>query len=181
MLQSKFAFAYGLPLGVGLALGGTVMLASLPALAAPDPIFDPAFEEISASALTNQALRLPAVVPTEVELHLLVIETDDTIVLRLDTAPDCLTEECFGIMIATTSAERPNWPPTDESLIAVDLGDGVQGYNYPGTDGSVGSVEWIQGESFYSLAYQTELFTTEEAIAMATSMASEPPINSVPE
>ena len=180
MLQSRITFTYGLALNLGLVLAGSAMLSPLSALAAPDPIFAPMLEEISASALANNPLRLPAVVPTDVELYPFVIETDTVIMLRLDTAPNCTADDCFGIAIATTHAENLNWPPTRDSLISVDLGNGVQGYNYPGTSGVVGSVEWIQDDSFYSLGYKTDLFTAEEALAMATSMVSEPPISRMP-
>ncbi|MEO0457237.1 MAG: hypothetical protein AAF152_11755 [Cyanobacteria bacterium P01_A01_bin.114] len=73
------------------------------------------------------------------------------------------------------TAEPPYWPPPgDGTLTPVDLGGGIQGYASEG--GGFGAVQWVQDSSLYALSYKTDLFSFEDAIAMATSMVSEPPV-----
>ena len=111
MLQSRITFTYGLALNLGLVLAGSAMLSPLSALAAPDPIFAPMLEEISASALANNPLRLPAVVPTDVELYPFVIETDTVIMLRLDTAPNCTADDCLWHRDCNNPCRKPQLAP----------------------------------------------------------------------
>ncbi|NER85016.1 MAG: hypothetical protein F6K42_37015, partial [Leptolyngbya sp. SIO1D8] len=39
-----------------------------------------------------------------------------------------------------------------------------------------GSVQWVQDDSLYALSYRKDIFTSEGAIAMATSMVGESPL-----
>ena len=121
MFQSRKSLTYGLQIGIGLALGGSTLLATFPALATPDPIFEPMLEEISAAAVASNPIRLPASVPTDVALYPSVIQNFGMLILRLDTTPDCEASACLGMGIAIAAAP-PYWPPEDEELTAVDLG-----------------------------------------------------------
>ena len=177
MFQSRKSLTYGLQIGIGLALGGSTLLATFPALATPDPIFEPMLEEISAAAVASNPIRLPASVPTDVALYPSVIQNFGMLILRLDTTPDCEASACLGMGIAIAAAP-PYWPPEDEELTAVDLGNDIQGY--ANVSDGFGSIQWIQDRTIYALSYQVNVFSSVEAIAMATSMVNDPPIPHVP-
>ena len=92
----------------------------------------------------------------------------------LDTEPSCEDADCTALVVMTQSEAPPLWPfigvnPFD----TVDLADGVRAHFYE-RDG-MASWQWVQDDAFYMLTYSQEHFSREEAIAMATSMATEPP------
>ena len=179
MFLISMPFEHGFKFGVSLGVGICSMLGTSVALAAPAPVFSSVLEEISPSATTVHPVRLPTTVPSDIELHPSIFQDplpDGLFMLRLDTEPDCSAIDCVAMGIVIT-AESPNWPPEDKQLTAVELGNGIQGYEVVSSVGGLGfgSVQWTQDESLYALSYKLDIFTTEDAIAMAASMASEPP------
>lgn len=172
MFSTKMACNCLFKLGLGLGVGLSNVFAILPVLAAPAPVFEPILDELSTSA---RPVRLPTFVPSDVELYPFVRQHFGILILNLGVTPNCEASSCMGLNIATTP-EPSYWPPPeDDSLTPVDLGNGIQGYSTGG--GGFGSVQWIQGGSLYALTYKMELFSSEDAIAMAISMASEPPVS----
>ena len=99
-------------------------------------------------------------------------------ILSVGVTPECKAESCLGFNIVTAS-EPSSWPPPEEDrllpLTSVVLGNGIQGYYAEA--GGFGRVEWIQDGWLYTLIYRQELFSYEDAMAMATSMTSEPPVS----
>lgn len=174
MFSVKRGFNQIFKFGVGLGLGvSSRLLVGLPVLAAPAPVFEPILEDLSTAPIAHP-IRLPNSVPSDVELYPSATQHFGILVLRLVTAPDCEDVSCLGLNIAVT-AEPPYWPPPgDDTLTPVGLGNDIQGYSSEG--GGFGAVQWVQDGSLYALSYKMDMFSLEDAIAMATSMVSEPPV-----
>ena len=157
----------GFKLAMGLGLGLGSVLATTMALAAPAPVFEPILDDIAG----DRTVRLPTTVPSDVELYPSVMEHFGMVILYLSPEPDCDDSACRVLTIIKT-VEPPYWPPENEDPNAtVDLGNDVQGYSW-GNQG-IGSVQWIQDGWLYALGYDEAIFSEAEAIAMATSMASQ--------
>ena len=159
---------------VGVVIGSVFAIA--PAFAAPDSVFDPILDELATSAAP---IRLPSMVPADVELHPLSREVYPGLnILDLGTQPECRAESCLGLKIVTVAEPGP-WPaPEDQRLIPlteVVFANDVQGY-FSAADG-FGSLEWMQDDSLYILIYSENMFSYENAIAMANSMIDESPIS----
>ena len=176
MFSTKMAcnclFKLGLSLGVGLSN----VFAIMPVLAAPAPLFEPILDEL---ATATELVRLPAFVPADVELYPFIRQRYPGLhILNVGVTPECKAESCLGFNIVTAS-EPSSWPPPEEDrllpLTSVVLGNGIQGYYAEA--GGFGRVEWIQDGWLYTLIYRQELFSYEDAMAMATSMTSEPPVS----
>ena len=177
MVLSIEAFKYIYRLGVVVGISVSSVLTISPVWAAPASVFDPILEAI-ATLGTSQPIRLPSFVPSEVELYPSVMRHFDIAMVRLDTIPECDDSSCIGLH--ATTVEPAYWPPLgDDTLTTVSMGDSVQGYSSEG--GGFGSVQWTQGGSLYALSYNQELFSFEDAIAMATAMVSEVPVNNLSE
>ena len=166
-------------IGVGLGLGiGNLLTATL-AWAAPASVFEPILEDLAATAPAERLVRLPAAVPSDVELHPTAFEHYGMVIVRLDTTVECNDASCMGVSIVV--AEEPDgWPAMyDEELTPIVLGNDIQGY---AVEGEVSSgMMWVQDGSLYAFSYQTALFSSEDALAMANSMVSQPPITNAPQ
>lgn len=155
---------------IGLSMS-TVLVTS-PVLGAPAPIFEPILDEVSTDNLAIPALRIPAAVPTDVELYPSVMP--EAGVLFLNTEPDCDAIECTALAITAQSEPPPLWPFIGANpMKSVELADGVQAHFWE--RGGMASLQWIQDDSLYILSYSQSIFSEDAAIAMATSMATEPP------
>ena len=169
----KMACNQFLKLGlVGLGVG---MFAATSALAAPAPLFEPILDELATSKFP---VRLPTAVPADVALYPSVRQIRaDIHILTVGVTPDCTGERCLGFNIVTIPEPGP-WPAADNRLTPITpvvLGNGIQGYSAEAR--GFASVEWMQDGSLYILNYRTTLLSTEDAIAMATSMVTEPPVS----
>ncbi|MGD1854186.1 MAG: hypothetical protein ACFB2W_08025 [Leptolyngbyaceae cyanobacterium] len=157
----------------------TNIFATAPALGAPSPIFEAILDELPTSTFT---VRLPAVVPTDVELYPVIQQTrPDILVLNVDTTPECAATRCIGFNIITIP--KPNaWPAPENRLTPITpviLGSsGIQAYTSEAR--GLASVEWMQDGSLYMLIYNTDLLSAEDAISMANSMTTEPPVSQAP-
>lgn len=155
-------------LAISLGLGVSGVLVTTVALATPAPVFEPILDDV---LQTGSPLRIPTAIPTDIELY---PSTPGGSVIFLNTEPNCEDIECTALVVATEPAAPPLWPfigvnPFD----TIDLADGVRAHFYE-RDG-MASWQWVQDDAFFVLTYSQELFSREEAIAMATSMATEPP------
>ena len=160
---------------LGLCLGVMSVFTISPAFAAPDPVFDPVLDELATS---TAPIRLPSLVSTDVELHPFARELyPGAHILAMRTQPECRAERCLGLQIVTVAEPGP-WPaPEDQRLTpltGVVLGDGIQGYSSEA--GGFGSVEWMQDGALYIMIYSEDIFSFENAIAMANSMIGELPV-----
>lgn len=161
---------------LGLGVGISNIVAVMPALASPAPIFEPILDELETS---NFAVRLPTSVPTDAELHPFIRNKHPGLhILTVGTTPECSGERCLAFNIVTIP-EPNTWPTPEENrltpLTPITLGNGIQGYTAEAR--GFASVEWMQDGSLYILNYSTDLLSFEDAIAMATSMATEPPVS----
>ena len=178
--MSSINMAYNQLFKLGLGLGAGIIsniFVISPILAAPAPVFEPVLDELSTA---TEFVRLPTFVPADVELYPSIRRQYPGLhILNVDVKPECKAESCLGLNIVTTS-EPINWPPPENErltpLTPVVLGNGIQGYSAEAR--GFGSIQWMQDGSLYMLNYNVELFSFEDAIAMATSMASEPPVSS---
>ena len=166
---------------IGLSVGGVVstVFAIAPAFAVPAPVFDPVLDELATS---TAPIRLPSLVSTDVELHPVARELyPGAHILAMRTQPECRAERCLGFQIVTVAEPGP-WPaPADQRLTpltGVVLGDGIQAYSSKA--GGFGSVEWMQDGALYIMIYSENIFSLEDAIAMATSMVTEPLVSEMP-
>ncbi|WP_152532049.1 hypothetical protein [Leptolyngbya sp. Heron Island J] len=159
---------------IGLGMGNIV--AGMPALAAPAPVFEPMIDELATSKFE---IRLPTSIPADVELYPFSRPIHPGIhILTVGTTPECSGERCLAFNIVTIP-EPNTWPTPEENrltpLTPIVLGNGIQGYTAEAR--GFASVEWMQDGTLYILNYSTELLSFEDAIAMATSMAIEPPVS----
>ncbi|MEL6901089.1 MAG: hypothetical protein AAFP07_09080 [Cyanobacteria bacterium J06606_4] len=145
----------------------------------PAPVFAPVLEEIATSPTLDRPIRLPTAVPTDDALYPSYMQHFGIVIVRLDTTSDCDDSSCLGLNIAAVAApaDWPPPPPGEVALTEVDLGDCIRGYSYE--EGEFGAVQWIQEGSLYALSYRQDLFSADDAIAMATSMVSGPPVTNV--
>ncbi|NER85066.1 MAG: hypothetical protein F6K42_37295, partial [Leptolyngbya sp. SIO1D8] len=170
MLPDRTSFEHGVQLSISLGVGISTAFVAPTALATPAAVFEPILNEISEVAPANLPVRLPTTVPAAVELHPSIIQDPliyDIFMLRLDTKPSCDASDCLGMGIAITDIPS-NWAMLNEGLTEVDLGNEIQGYLSESE--AFGSVQWVQDDSLYALSYRKDIFTSEGAIAMATSM-----------
>ncbi|WP_458789355.1 hypothetical protein [Adonisia turfae] len=172
-IDGKQLFKLGL---LGLGVGICNIVAEMPALASPAPIFEPVLDELTTS---NFAVRLPTSIPTDVELHPFTRNKHPGFhILTVGTSPECSGERCLAFNIVTIP-EPNTWPTPEENrltpLTPVVLGNGIQGYTAEAM--GFASVEWMQDGTLYILNYSTDILSFEDAIAMATSMATEPPVS----
>ncbi|NER83121.1 MAG: hypothetical protein F6K42_26920 [Leptolyngbya sp. SIO1D8] len=157
----------GFKLGMSLGLGVSSILPATTALAAPAPIFEPILDDI-----TPTNFRLPTDVPTDMELYPSIQPGGS--ILFLNTEPGCENIECTALVVAREPEAPPLWPFIGVNPFkSFDLGDGVRAHFWE-RDG-MASLQWIQGDAFYVLTYRQSIFSEAAAIAMATSMATEPP------
>ena len=164
--MSALKFMTSLGLGVSSALVTTV------ALADPAPVFEPVLDQILTENPTHPPLRLPATVPTDVALYPSIMP--EAGILFLNTEPGCEEIECTALVVATESEAPPLWPFIGaQPSQSLELVDGVQAHFWE--RGGMASLQWIQDDSLYILSYRQAIFSPEAAIAMATSMATEPP------
>ena len=169
-LKAFSTWAIKLTVSGGLAVSS--MLATTAAIAAPAPVFAPILDEIPTNHPVLPPFRLPAAVTSDVELYPSIMT--EAGVLFLNTEPDCEEIDCTALMVATQPEAPPLWPFIGANpMKSIELGDGIQAYFWE-RDG-MASWQWVQDEAFYVLTYSQALFSEEAAIAMATSMASEPP------
>ncbi|NEQ42257.1 MAG: hypothetical protein F6K00_01330 [Leptolyngbya sp. SIOISBB] len=155
-----------------LGLGMSSVLATTTVLAAPASVFGPILDDLPTDNPAIPALRMPTTVPTDVELHPSVIP--EAGIVFLNTEPGCEAIACTALVIAAESGPPPLWPFIGANpMKSVELVDGVQAHFWE-RDG-MASFQWIQDDSFYILSYRQAIFPEEVAIAMATSMATEPP------
>ncbi|MEM6838886.1 MAG: hypothetical protein AAF609_18780 [Cyanobacteria bacterium P01_C01_bin.120] len=156
--------------GLGISLI-TVTVTST-ALAAPAPVFEPILDEVSTDNPAIPALRISAVVPTSQELYPSIMP--EAGVLFLNTEPDCEAIACTALMIAAQSEPPPLWPFIGANpMKSMELVSGVQAHFWE--RGGMASLQWLQDDALYVLSYRQSIFSEEAAIAIATSMATEPP------
>lgn len=155
-----------------LGLGLSSVLATTAALAAPAPVFEPILDEIPTDHPTLPAFRIPATVPTDVELYPSILP--DMGVVFLNTEPDCEAIECTVLAVIAKSDPPPLWPFIGaKPMKSITLIDGVRAHFWQ--RGGMASLQWIQEGSFYVLSYRQAAFPEKVAIAMAKSMATESP------
>lgn len=185
----------GFKLGWGLGLSS--LLATTTALATPDSVFEPVLEDIPFDAFGNpQAIRLPTVIPSDIELDPSVVagrgKHHAMASFWLSPEPDCVGWDCTVLIIDIVlepsifripQPDLAGFPGSPEFYLEfqengdgpkVNLGNGIQGYSSSWSE--FGLVQWIQDDVFYALTYDETFFSEEEAIAMATSMVSGPPV-----
>ena len=154
-----------------LGLGMSSLLAAPGALAAPAPVFEPILDQIPTDS-NLPSFRIPANVPTDMVLYPSIMP--EAGVLYLDTEPECDDIDCTALVVITQSEPPPLWPFIGANPVkSVDLTDGVEAHFWE--RGKMASLQWIQDDSFYVMSYSQGIFSEDAAIAMATSMATEPP------
>ncbi|MEO0989098.1 MAG: hypothetical protein AAFY20_26680 [Cyanobacteria bacterium J06639_14] len=154
-----------------LGLGVSSVLATTAALAAPAPVFEPILDQIPTDPVLS-AFRIPASVPTDIELYPSIMP--EAGMVFLDTEPDCEDIECTALVVISQPEPPPLWPFIGANpMKSVILVDGVQAHFWERR--GMASLQWIQDDSFYILSYSQAIFSEDAAIAMATSMATEPP------
>ena len=171
-----------LPIKVGLAallvdISGTFTAAS----AAPDPLFEPVIDEIRQELPEGWRFRLPSDIPSDGELYPFISEASDTrLVVSLGLTPDCAATDCTIGMIGVTSEESlsGNRPPSGERVTPVDLGAGIEGYHFLRGEGAASNrlVMWQQDGLTYAIVALADVTPEEQLVAIARSMANEPPI-----
>ncbi|MBE7384024.1 MAG: hypothetical protein F6J95_021725 [Leptolyngbya sp. SIO1E4] len=150
--------------------------------AAPDPLFEPVLDEIRQELPEGWQFRLPAAVPSESELYPFISEASDTqLIVSLGLTPDCAAPDCTIGMIGVTNVEptATDWPPEGRDVTPVDLSEGVQGYHLLRGEGAATNqlVMWQQDGLTYAIATLADAAPQEAFVAMARSMANEPPIS----
>ena len=79
-----------------------------------------------------------------------------------------------ALVVATQPDTPPLWPYLGANpMKSFELGAGIQAHFWE-RDG-MASWQWSQNDAFYVLTYNQAIFSEAAAIAMATSMATEPP------
>ncbi len=155
---------------LGLGMGG--VLAATMALAAPAPVFESILDDIPTDNPAIPAFRIPATVPTNVELHPSIMP--EAGIVFLNTEPGCEAIACTALVVVAQSEPPPLWPFIGANPMKfVELVSGVQAHFWE-RDG-MASLQWLQDDALYILSYSQAIFSEEAAIAMATSMATEPP------
>ncbi|MDB9528166.1 hypothetical protein PN498_19395 [Oscillatoria sp. CS-180] len=150
---------------------GSVLAATV-ALAAPAPIFEPILDEIPTDNPLIPPLRIPTAISSDIELYPSIMP--EAGVVFLNTEPDCEEIACTALVVAAQSEPPPLWPFIGANpMKSVDLADGIKAHFWE--RGGMASFQWIQDDSLYILSYSQAIFSEEAAIAMATSMANEPP------
>ncbi|MGD1932486.1 MAG: hypothetical protein ACFB12_26635 [Leptolyngbyaceae cyanobacterium] len=90
------------------------------------------------------------------------------------TEPGCEAIECTTLVVIAESEAPPLWPFIGaHPSKSLELVDGVQAHFWE--RGGMASLQWMQDDSLDVLSYRQAIFSPEAAIAMATSMATEPP------
>lgn len=155
-----------------MGLGMSSVLATTAVLAAPTPVFQPILDDIPTDNPAIPAFRIPTTVPTNVELHPSIMP--EAGIVFLNTEPGCEAIACTALVVIAQSEPPPLWPFIGaNSMKSVDLVDGVQAHFWERDD--MASFQWLQDDALYILSYSQSIFSEEAAIAMATSMATEPP------
>ena len=155
-----------------LGLSISTVLMSSHVLAAPAPVFEPILDEVPTDNPAIPALRIPATVPTDMELYPSIMP--EAGVLFLNTEPDCEAIGCTALMVSAQSEPPPLWPFIGANpMKSLELVSGVQAHFWE-RDG-MASLQWLQNDALYVLSYSQAIFSEEAAIAMATSMATESP------
>ena len=156
---------------ISLGLGMGSVLAATATLAAPAPVFEPILDEIPTDS-GLPSFRIPANVPTDMELYPSI--TPEAGILYLNTEPDCEDIECTALVVIAQLEPPQNWPFIGaDPKKSVDLTDDIEAHFWERR--GMASLQWIQGDAFYVMSYSQEIFSEDTAIAMATSMATEPP------
>ena len=152
------------------------------AQAAPDPLFEPILDDLQQELPDGWQFRLPAALPSDSELYPFISQASETeVVVSLGLTPDCADPSCAVGLIGVTDVEptADNWPPTGDNVTPVDLGPGIEGYYLQRGEGEAMNqlVMWQQDGLTYAIATLADSSSQEEFIAIARSMASEPPIS----
>ncbi|MEO0542118.1 MAG: hypothetical protein AAFZ80_14810 [Cyanobacteria bacterium P01_A01_bin.105] len=164
-----------LAVSLGTGLMGLWMTLT-PALAAPAPVFEPVLDELVAALPEGWGIRLPTSVTAEMALYPYidpVMTTYGSVFVGLSTEPDCTAGDCVGALILVR-LPMDDWPPSDEEMTTVDLGNGIEGYAALTPEGQ--QLRWLQDDLLYVLVHQLDVISAANGLAMATSMISEPPI-----
>ena len=155
-----------------LGLGMGSVLATTTALAAPAPVFEPILDDIPTDNPAVPSFRIPTTVPTDQELYPSIMP--EAGIVFLNTEPDCDEIECTALVVIAQSEPPPLWPFIGANpMKSLELVDGVQAHFWE-RDG-MASLQWLQDDALYILSYSQSIFSEDAAIAMATSMATEPP------
>ena len=155
---------------LGLSMGG--VLATTAALAVPASVFEPILDDIPTDNPAIPAFRIPAIVPTNIELHPSIMP--EAGIIFLDTEPGCEAIACTALVVIAQSEPPPLWPFIGASpMKSVDLVDGVQAYFWERN--GMGSLQWLQDDAMYALSYNQSIFSEDAAIVMATSIVAESP------
>ncbi|MCU0569783.1 MAG: hypothetical protein MUF49_24815 [Oculatellaceae cyanobacterium Prado106] len=179
-------------ISVGFAIAtANLLIQSEPAIfqeksyanAAPDPLFTSVLEEIRRELPDGWSMRLPAAVPSTEELYPYVRSANNRLTVNLSISPDCPTSQnpaSCTIGILGVSGVSEDFPPTGDNLSLVDLGNRVQGYHFTRGDGDEMNrlVVWQQDGLIYGAVTMANVLSQEELMAIASSMATEPPITS---
>ncbi|MEM6839051.1 MAG: hypothetical protein AAF609_19635 [Cyanobacteria bacterium P01_C01_bin.120] len=147
--------------------------------AAPDPLFEPILEDIQAELPEGWQFRLPTAVPSDSALYPFISTATDTqLIVSLGVTPDCHAADCTIGMIGATSEAASDWPPEGQNLTPVGLGEGIEGYHLIRGEGDAANqlVMWQQDGLVYAIATLASAPSQAEFVAIARSMASEPPI-----
>ncbi|MEM6520525.1 MAG: hypothetical protein AAF722_14485, partial [Cyanobacteria bacterium P01_C01_bin.70] len=148
---------------------------------APDPLFEPIVDDIRQQLPAGWQFRLPAELPSDSELYPFISEATDTkLIVSLGITPDCQAANCTIGMIGVTDkdANTENWPPEGETVTPVELGEGIGGYHLVRGEGDAANqlVMWQQDGLVYAIATLASAPSQAEFVAIARSMANEPPI-----
>ena len=179
MFQKNYATHSLTRLGISLGTGLMGLFATLtPALAAPAPVFEPVLDDIQEALPEGWDLRLPSSVNATTQLYPYIdpmMTTYGSLFVGLSTESGCTEGDCVGAFILV-SLPTDDWPPSyeGEEIIAVDLGNGIQGYAIPSPEGT--QIRWLQDDLMYVLVHQFDVISEADGLAMAQSMVSESPI-----
>ncbi|NJO74456.1 MAG: hypothetical protein HC833_12265 [Leptolyngbyaceae cyanobacterium RM1_406_9] len=151
--------------------------------AAPDPLFTSVLEEIRRELPDGWSMRLPATIPSAEELYPYVRSDNNQLTVNLSISPDCPTSQnpascTIGVLGVSEASE--DFFPTGDNISSVDLGNRIQGYHFTRGDGNEMNrfVVWQQDGLAYGIATLASVLAQEELVAIASSMATEPPITS---
>ncbi|MGF1569369.1 MAG: hypothetical protein ACFCVD_15090 [Nodosilinea sp.] len=152
------------------------------AQAAPDPLFDAVLDDIRQELPEGWQFRLPTAVPSESELYPFISQATDTeLIVSLGVTPDCAEASCSIGMIGVTNARSApeNWPPEGQNVTPVELSEGIQGYHFLQGEADTMNqlVMWQQDGLTYAIVTLANDPPQEEFVAIARSMANEPPIS----
>ncbi|MEO0826860.1 MAG: hypothetical protein AAFX95_10050 [Cyanobacteria bacterium J06639_16] len=153
--------------------------------AAPDPVFDSVIDDIRSELPEGWQFRLPSEMPLDSEIYPFVSEASDTkLVVSLGITPDCTSADCTIGVIGAVDAGASSWPPEGESVTPVDLGQDelgqdLEGYYLLQGEGTATNqlVMWQQDGLLYGIVTVADALPQEQLVAVASSMASEPPID----